>query len=220
MIKEKDAKFEEQTKEVPFVCPECKNTNKLDIPVKIINQSKRLTTISIPAGLICEHSFQAFVDKDFKVRGYQKVDYELSKVEFLEGGSASIDGEQELEDQTSSLSSLPLFKDIINVLRSSVNDEEILGTGLFTIEGKVLYSSLPQSTLFHTIKEFEVREKKNLVGLKKMLLHLENDQKVCSQYMTIYESRFILVVFFSQDVKLGMGTLLLSRLAGKIEKMI
>jgi len=40
-----------------------------------------LTTVSIPFGLICNHSFNAFIDKKFKVRGYQKVDFEISKIE-------------------------------------------------------------------------------------------------------------------------------------------
>ncbi|MFX1307967.1 MAG: hypothetical protein ACFFDG_14260, partial [Promethearchaeota archaeon] len=34
-------------------------------------------TMSIAKGLVCEHQFQAFVDKNFQVRGYQRVDFEL-----------------------------------------------------------------------------------------------------------------------------------------------
>ena len=33
--------------------------------------------MSIARGLVCEHQFQAFVDKQFKVRGYQRVDFEF-----------------------------------------------------------------------------------------------------------------------------------------------
>ena len=90
MIKEDSVEIQERTKEVPFVCPVCRGNNKISIPINIINRSKQLTTVSIPAGLICEHSFQAFIDKNFKVRGYQKVDYELSSMEYLEGGGAGL----------------------------------------------------------------------------------------------------------------------------------
>ena len=220
MIKEQDAEFEEQTKEVSIKCPECGKMNKISIPAKIISQSKQLTTVSIPSGLVCEHTFQAFIDKNFKTRGYQKVDYELSKMEFLDGGSEAIEGFEEKEGELSSLSSIPLFQDIINILRNSVDDKEILGTGLFTIKGKVIYSSLPQSTLFNTIREFEVREEKHLIGVKKMLLQLQNDQKVCSQYMEIYNTKFVLVLFFSAYVRLGMGILLLTKLTQQIEELI
>jgi len=69
-----------------FICPTCKAEKELLISESIISQSKNLTTISIQKNEICEHHFQAFVDKDFKVRGYQKVDFEIvSKKKFPKG---------------------------------------------------------------------------------------------------------------------------------------
>ncbi|MFX1393869.1 MAG: hypothetical protein ACFFAH_09875 [Promethearchaeota archaeon] len=63
---------------VQFICPVCKSNKELKISKSVVNQAKSLTTVSIPSGLICEHSFQAFIDKQFKVRGYQKVDFEFN----------------------------------------------------------------------------------------------------------------------------------------------
>ncbi|MFW9939348.1 MAG: hypothetical protein ACFFD5_17025 [Candidatus Thorarchaeota archaeon] len=60
---------------IQFVCPVCKSEKELSINKSVINQAKQLTTISIPRNKICPHHFQAFVDKNFKVRGYQKVDF-------------------------------------------------------------------------------------------------------------------------------------------------
>jgi len=69
-----------------FICPICKAEAHLAISESVISQAKQLTTISIQKGEICEHHFQAFVDKNFKVRGYQKVDYEIaSKKKFPDG---------------------------------------------------------------------------------------------------------------------------------------
>lgn len=69
-----------------FVCPTCKAEKVLLISESIISQSKNLTTISIQKNEICEHHFQAFVDKDFKIRGYQKVDFEIvSEKKFPKG---------------------------------------------------------------------------------------------------------------------------------------
>ena len=59
---------------VKFVCPVCKSEKELKISTSIISDAKQLTTISIQKNEICEHHFQAFIDKNFKVRGYQKVD--------------------------------------------------------------------------------------------------------------------------------------------------
>jgi len=60
------------------ICPICSESKKLEFPKSICEATDNLTTISIPKGLICNHSFQAFVDKNYKIRGYQKVDYEFT----------------------------------------------------------------------------------------------------------------------------------------------
>ena len=214
MIESDDIGAKDLYEEITVVCPTCKARKELKIPTKIINQSKQLTTVSIPSGTVCEHSFQSFVDKNFKVRGYQKVDFEFAKMEFYEGG-----GEIEQQEQTTDLTTQPLFQKIINLLRSYVDDKEILGTGLFNVDGHVLYSSLPSNTLFSIIKEFEVRSEKKLSSLRKMYLELENNHKICSYYLDIQEMRFAIVLFFSEIVKLGMGNLYLNDLVKKIQKL-
>lgn len=65
------------TSKVEFICPVCKAKKVLDIPKSVIAEAKQLTTMSIAHGLVCEHQFQAFVDKNFQVRGYQRVDFEI-----------------------------------------------------------------------------------------------------------------------------------------------
>lgn len=206
----------EEHQEILVVCPTCKAKKELRIPIKIINQAKHLTTVSIPSGPVCKHGFQAFVDKNFKVRGYQIVDFEFSHMEFFESTDADV---AEPNDPTAKLSSMPLFQEIIKLLRSFVDDKEILGSGLFTDDGHILYSSLPSNTLFSIIREFEVRSEKKLSNLKKMYLELENNQKICSNYIEIQEMRFALVLFFSRIVKLGMGNLYLNDLVRKIRKL-
>ncbi|MFX1313846.1 MAG: hypothetical protein ACFFHD_14750, partial [Promethearchaeota archaeon] len=191
----------------------------LNIPIKIINESKQLTTISIPSGLNCEHSFQAFIDKNFQVRGYQIVDFEFSKMELYESTTDSLDGKGSKKYDTKEFSSMPIFQKIIVLLRNCVDDEEVVGSGIFTIEGKVLYSSLPQTTLFNTIREFEVRSEKNLVSVKKMYLELENNEKFISKFMEINGIKFNLVLMFSYRTKFGMGNLHLRDLLRKIELM-
>ena len=217
MTEANDANSKEELASIHVVCPSCKSKKDLRIPTKIINQAKQLTTVSIPSGAVCEHGFQAFVDKNFKVRGYQKVDFEFYKMEFYEGGLDI--SEAEAGDTTPSLSSKPLFQEIIKLLRSFVDDKEVLGSGIFTVDGNVLYSSLPSNTLFSIIREFEARSSQKLSSLKKMYLELENNQKICSNYIEIQEMRFALVLFFSESVKLGMGNLYLNDLVKKIKKL-
>ncbi|MFX1599147.1 MAG: hypothetical protein ACFFB6_00970 [Promethearchaeota archaeon] len=216
MIDTDEISEKETYQDILVICPTCKIKKELNIPSKIINQAQHLTTISIPSGVICEHSFQAFVDKNFIVRGYQKVDFEFSHMEFFESSDGVV---AEPDDSAVQLSSQPLFQEIIKLLRSFVDDKEIIGSGMFTVDGRILYSSLPSNTLFSIIKEFEVRTEKKLSSLKKMYLELENNQKICSNYIEIQGIRFALVLFFSRIVKLGMGNLYLNDLVKNIRKL-
>jgi hypothetical protein len=216
MINTDETSEKETYQDILVVCPTCKAKKELNIPSKIINHAQHLTTISIPLGAVCDHGFQAFVDKNFIVRGYQKVDFEFSHMEFFESVDAGV---AEPDDPTAILSSQPLFQEIIKVLRSFVDDREILGSGMFTGDGHILYSSLPSNTLSSIIKEFEVRSEKKLSSLKKMYLELENNQKICSNYIQIQGMKFAIVLFLSRIVKLGMGNLYLNDLVKKIRKL-
>jgi hypothetical protein len=212
MIEAENLIERESYRDINIVCPSCKSKKDLKIPTKVINQAKQLTTVSIPSGAVCNHGFQAFVDKNFVVRGYQTVDFDFSHMEYFECSDTD-------SADPNDLCSLPLFQEIIALLRSFVDDKEILGSGMFTIDGHILYSSLPSNTLFSIIKEFEVRSERKLSNLKKMYLELENNQKICANYIEIQEMRFAIVLFFSHLVKLGMGNLYLNDLVKKIRKL-
>ncbi|GAH02345.1 unnamed protein product, partial [marine sediment metagenome] len=43
----------------------------------VVNKASQLTTISVPQDKVCQHHFQLFLDKNFSIRGYQKVDFQL-----------------------------------------------------------------------------------------------------------------------------------------------
>ncbi len=62
---------------VKIICPVCKARKEVKFPKSVIKEASQITTISLPKGLLCDHHFQAFVDKNFVVRGYQKVDFEF-----------------------------------------------------------------------------------------------------------------------------------------------
>jgi len=206
--------------EILVRCPICNKENrKLRLPVKIINQSKQLTTVSIPSGLNCDHSFQAFVDKNFVVRGYQTVDFEFSKMELYESRVDVLEEKEDSDVEENDFTSMTIFQNIIQLLRDCVDDKEVIGSGIFSEEGKVLYSSLPQTTLFNTMREFEVRSERNLVSVKQMYLELENSEKFISKFMEINGIKFNLILMFSFRVKFGMGNLHLRDLLRKIEKL-
>lgn len=67
------------TKKIQVICPICKSKDIVGIPESKMKTKSQLITVSIHKGLICPHHFQIFIDKDFHVRGYQKVDLELEQ---------------------------------------------------------------------------------------------------------------------------------------------
>jgi hypothetical protein len=77
-ITEAKNRVELDTSKVEFICPVCKSKKLLDVPTNVITEAKQLTTMSIARGLVCDHQFQAFVDKQYQVRGYQRVDFEFA----------------------------------------------------------------------------------------------------------------------------------------------
>jgi len=69
---------------VKITCPVCKVRKEVKFPKSVISDAGQLTTISLPKGLLCDHHFQAFIDKNFIVRGYQKVDFEFENKKFVD----------------------------------------------------------------------------------------------------------------------------------------
>ncbi len=68
-----------ETVRILFQCPICAKSAYLTINSKAFLNTDNLTTISVPKNIICPHHFQVFVDKNYKVRGYQKVDFQIKK---------------------------------------------------------------------------------------------------------------------------------------------
>jgi len=214
---EKDMTQKEMFENILLRCPKCETQKRIKVPSKILTQSGKVITIGIPVGLICDHSFQAYVDKYSDVRGYQVVDFLIPKTEYYQ--SDMLKDEQEEMDNQNDFTKLPLFQDIINLLRNCVDNREILGSAVFTTKGNVLYSSISQNTLIDTIREFEVRSEEKLHSITKMFLELKNHQKVCSEYLEIHDLEVILVLVFSEMVNFAIGNMYLRDVVKKIEKL-
>ncbi|MHA1758676.1 MAG: hypothetical protein ACTSVV_18065 [Promethearchaeota archaeon] len=210
----------EEIKKILIQCPICKKKEKIEIPTQIVLKSKQLSTISIPKNFICEHCFQVFLDKNFKVRGYQKVDYELSLMEFY-------DYEDEINDllinkankKEDSLG-ISFRQKFLKILREYVDNKKIIGCGLFSINGDVLYSSIPLKILTHTLREFEIRKKKNFIMVKKLFLILQDNKKLFSHFIEISNFSFIITLYFSENIRTGLCDYYLNTIVKEIENLI
>ncbi|MFX0039974.1 MAG: hypothetical protein ACFFAB_11610 [Candidatus Heimdallarchaeota archaeon] len=219
---EKDIKIEEDHKSseeifknIQIKCPKCETLRSLKIPIKIISQTQNLTTISIPKGMICGHSFQILIDKYFAIKRYHVVDHDFHKLEYYQ----NIDEVklQEKDEDLSYFTSFPFYQDVINIFRESIDDRDILGIAIFTEKGKVIYASIPSNLLFNIIKEFEVRMEKRLQDITKMYIEVKHHQKIFLEYIEILNKKIILVIIFSKKVNFGMGTMIFKELKKKVK---
>jgi hypothetical protein len=63
---------------IKIICPICKTEKILPIPKSpILEQKEALTVAFLQRGLICNHRFQALIDKNFFVKSYQIEDKDI-----------------------------------------------------------------------------------------------------------------------------------------------
>ena len=63
---------------VRIICPTCKKSKKVPAPVDIIKKKETgATSVYIHAGMVCEHEFYAYIDKNFAVRDYLILEFSL-----------------------------------------------------------------------------------------------------------------------------------------------
>jgi len=213
-IEEDNISAEELFKYIQIACPKCEIVKNLKIPTKILNKSQNITTIKIPKGLICEHSFQVFIDQFFKIRRYKVVDFEFQNIEYNK--DVDIEDVQQKKDDLTYFTSLPFYKEIIKFINDSIDERDILGAAIFRINGVVIYASIPSNILINIIKEFEVRKENILQDMIKMFIELKNHQKFFSEYIKILNDEIIIGLIFSERVNFGMGIMIFEDLKKKI----
>ncbi|MFX0003934.1 MAG: hypothetical protein ACFE9C_10065 [Candidatus Hodarchaeota archaeon] len=214
-IKEDLKSPEELFKNIQIKCPKCETIRSLKIPINLISQTQNLTTINIPNGMICEHSFQILIDRFFTIKRYHVLDYELQKIEYYQDRDGI--SVEEKDDDLAYFTSFPFYQDIIKIFRESIDDREILGTAIFTEKGKVIYASVPSNILFNIVKEFEVRMEKQLQDITKMYIELRQHHKIFLDSIKILSQKIILVLIFSERVNFGMGAMIFKDIKKKVK---
>lgn len=195
MLKE-DEIYEEDIKEINLICPKCHAKKLVKVPKKMVKKSKTLLTISVPSNYMCEHGFQAYIDRWFSVRGYQNTDLELTDLEIYETGSKKVD------DIATYVVSL-VIKKITNNLKNDEEDGVILGSTLFNQKGNVLYFSLPDEIFLKMIHQFELQKLDHEIKLKKMIFELDNNEKMFAEFLKVEDTTLNIVILFPAIVNIS-----------------
>jgi hypothetical protein len=156
------------------------------------------------------HIFKEFLEEhvveDYEVIHNSEFDAKIDSI---------IKGEEELS------SSQPLYKKIIDLIKRLTLENEILGAALFTINGKIIFTSLPQDILLSSLKELEIR---HIAATKYSLTFysLENNQKVFSSLIDIpwKLDPLLIVALYDSSVPLGMAEVNLEKITKTIQNII
>ncbi|TFG24580.1 MAG: hypothetical protein EU533_01970 [Promethearchaeota archaeon] len=117
--------------------------------------------------------------------------------------------------------SQPLYRKIVELITNLVFENEILGAALFSINGNVIYSSLPQEILLSSLKELEIRHAV-ASDFSTTFYSLENGQKIFSKVIEIpwKLDPLILVVLFDSTTVTGMAEVNLDKMSKTIQNII
>jgi len=153
--------------------------------------------------------------KELMVKNLLEPNQVIKNPEFDAKIDSIITGEEEL------VSSQPLYKKIIDLFNKLMFENEILGAALFSINGKVIFSSLPDDILLSSLKELEIR---HIVATEFSLTFysLENNEKVFSRIINIpwKLDPLLIVILYESSVPLGMAEVNLEKITRVIENII
>jgi hypothetical protein len=146
---------------------------------------------------------------------------ELDEYEEIQNQDFDDQINQIIAGQEEVLASEPLYRKIVELIKNLVFENEILGAALFSINGNVIYSSLPQEILLSSLKELEIRYA-TANEFNTTCYSLENNQRIFSKVIKIpwKLDPLILVVLFDSTVPTGMAEVNLDKISKMIQNII
>lgn len=88
------------SKNIKVTCPSCAKSGQIKIEGEIVNSVIRgITALNVEQGVICEHNFIAFIDKDYNIKDCFICDYklELPQVQMIDEAQFSISKEYDID---------------------------------------------------------------------------------------------------------------------------
>jgi hypothetical protein len=111
---------------------------------------------------------------------------------------------------------------IIDIFKNLIFDSTIIGAGLLSTRGTIIYNSLPDDILLNSIKELEIRFMSGTLTLPEMYYSLESGEKVFCKIISGDVGRldYFIVLLFSKSTALGMAEVVLLKTTKTIEQLI
>ncbi len=175
------------------------------------DSSASLIFVTSRLSRIADEFFELFPDSS-NLKDYQQIE----EPKFDELVDSLITGEEEIH------MSKVFYKKIIDTFKELMYENEIVGAAILTIQGNVIYTSLPNEILVSSLKELEIRYKVGALTLPEIYRRLENGQKVVSKVIDIpwKLDPLLIVILYDTTVPLGMAEVNLDKIAEKIINII
>lgn len=231
-------------KELKLKCPTCKQLVKVQIPPDVKNFGKGgLVNVLIPdTSTPCGHAMQFFLDANYRVRGYTRIDYvndlnvnNVSKV--LENGSVKPTGTknqavkiappaQQLDEKDESLLSereIKLKRKINSIIKDfATKVGEVKAIACFDYDGYVFAKALNDDIKLEEISMLSAAMLTQSTFMAKSLnmRKLENFTITSRNYMVsvMKAGELLLLLYFSRAIKPGLMNFYLKNLVKDIEK--
>ncbi len=114
--------------EIQIICPTCQSRGTIDVSEAALENVKRgLLAVNIAPNIICEHTFVAYIDKNFEVRNYFTADFQLELPEIQQQKQApklEVPGTDTIDIDLIKLNLLPMVFSFI--LKSIFSGKKIL----------------------------------------------------------------------------------------------
>ncbi|TFF87081.1 MAG: hypothetical protein EU550_04105 [Promethearchaeota archaeon] len=111
--------------------------------------------------------------------------------------------EKETEEDIVNYNFTILIRKVINILRSNLGKKGIVGGGIFSLSGKILYTSLPEEILLKITKEIEIRIEREVLDLKKVFYVFKDSKVMILDYLEVSGFEFIIGVNYSGDLDIS-----------------
>lgn len=195
-----------------ITCPVCAANDEISFPKEIFSRENQIITVSIPQGTICEHPFQLYLDNDYNIKGYQKIDYTFPKIEYYNDNIPEINSNDKDEGCSE--------KNKINTFFRNIQDQvQILGISLFSSNGGFIYSSMPKNTLLIAMNEYNIRTCPNILKAKKMIIELDEGY-ITSQQIQIKGVGFVIFLLLAKNFNISYANLLSNQIFSKIRLLL
>ncbi|MFX1257708.1 MAG: hypothetical protein ACFFAN_07615 [Promethearchaeota archaeon] len=202
---------------VKIVCPSCSKNGIIEIsPDALKNSLRGLLAVNIAKGIICEHSFIAYIDKNLNVRDYFIADFQIELPEITPEEKIKVGKipSKDIVDIDLIKLNMPAIQ-LVYILKSIfykqkvvlINDQEFLYTHIYNFLKYITQNSfeidisiLTQEKYKNNKKNYKdsmvfksvsiVKNVKNLINPKK----IDVEKQIVNRFMTEYDLGYSYIV--------------------------